>query len=77
MSREPQRLKDVLDQGQFAVTMEYNPPKGTNISHVVENAKAARWPRPRSQRNGQYRRHCARRIFAGLSTYCMNWGMIR
>ena len=31
MSREPRRLKDVLDQGQFAVTIEYNPPKGTNI----------------------------------------------
>ena len=39
MSREPKRLKDVLDQGQFAVTIEYNPPKGTNISGVLENAK--------------------------------------
>jgi methylenetetrahydrofolate reductase (NADPH) len=39
MSREPRRLKDVLDQGQFAVTIEYNPPKGTNISGVLENAK--------------------------------------
>ena len=32
MSREPRRLREVLDQGQFAVTIEYNPPKGTNIS---------------------------------------------
>jgi 5,10-methylenetetrahydrofolate reductase len=32
-------LKEVLDQGQFAVTIEYNPPKGTNISGVLENAK--------------------------------------
>ena len=39
MSREPRRLKEVLDQGQFAVTIEYNPPKGTNISSVLENAK--------------------------------------
>ncbi|HNI19080.1 MAG TPA: methylenetetrahydrofolate reductase, partial [Nitrospira sp.] len=40
MSREPRRLKDVLAQGQFAVTVEYNPPKGTNITHVVESAKS-------------------------------------
>jgi methylenetetrahydrofolate reductase (NADPH) len=39
MSRERKRLKDVLDQGTFAVTIEYNPPKGTNISAVLENAK--------------------------------------
>ena len=39
MSQEPKRLKDVLDQGQFAVTIEYNPPKGTNINGVLENAK--------------------------------------
>ena len=39
MSREPRRLKDVLEQGQFAVTIEYNPPKGTNISGVLDNAK--------------------------------------
>jgi 5,10-methylenetetrahydrofolate reductase len=29
----------VLDRGQFAVTIEYNPPKGTNISGVLENAR--------------------------------------
>jgi 5,10-methylenetetrahydrofolate reductase len=39
MSREPRRLKDILDQGQFAVTIEYNPPKGTNINGVLDNAK--------------------------------------
>lgn len=39
MSREPRRLKEVLDQGTFAVTIEYNPPKGTNISGVMDNAK--------------------------------------
>jgi methylenetetrahydrofolate reductase (NADPH) len=39
MSREPRRLKEVLEQGQFAVTVEYNPPKGTNINGVLDNAK--------------------------------------
>jgi len=39
MSREPQRLTDILNRGTFAVTVEYNPPKGTNISSVLENAK--------------------------------------
>jgi methylenetetrahydrofolate reductase (NADPH) len=39
MSREPQRLIDILDRGTFAVTVEYNPPKGTNISSVLESAK--------------------------------------
>jgi 5,10-methylenetetrahydrofolate reductase len=39
MGREPRRLKDVLDEGQFAVTIEYNPPKGTNINGVLDNAK--------------------------------------
>lgn len=39
MIREPQRLKDVLDRGTFAVTIEYNPPKGTNITAVLDNAK--------------------------------------
>lgn len=40
MGREPQRLKEALDRGKFAVTIEYNPPKGTNISAVLENAKS-------------------------------------
>ncbi|MCP9450124.1 MAG: methylenetetrahydrofolate reductase [Nitrospira sp.] len=39
MTREPRRLKEVLDQGQFAITVEYNPPKGTNITGILENAK--------------------------------------
>ncbi|MGQ0696240.1 MAG: methylenetetrahydrofolate reductase [Nitrospiraceae bacterium] len=39
MNREPRRLKEVLDQGAFAVTIEYNPPKGTNISAVLDSAK--------------------------------------
>lgn len=39
MSREPKRLKDALEQGAFAVTVEYNPPKGTNITAVLDNAK--------------------------------------
>lgn len=39
MSKEPRRLKDILDQGAFAITIEYNPPKGTNISAVLDNAK--------------------------------------
>ena len=39
MSREPKRLKEVLDQGHFAVTVEYNPPKGTNITGILDNAK--------------------------------------
>jgi methylenetetrahydrofolate reductase (NADPH) len=40
MSRGPRRLKEVLDRGEFAVTIEYNPPKGTNISSIVESAKS-------------------------------------
>lgn len=39
MSREPRRLNDVLQQGQFAVTVEYNPPKGTNVGSLLESAK--------------------------------------
>jgi methylenetetrahydrofolate reductase (NADPH) len=39
MSRQPRRLREALDQGQFAVTIEYNPPKGTNIAAVLDNAK--------------------------------------
>ncbi len=34
------RLAEVLDQGQFVVTVEYNPPKGTNVSSLLSNAKA-------------------------------------
>ena len=40
MSKEPRRLAEVLDQDRFAVTVEYNPPKGTNISGLLDNAKS-------------------------------------
>lgn len=39
MTREPQRLIDVLNRGTFAVTVEYNPPKGTHIASLLESAK--------------------------------------
>jgi len=34
------RLKDILDRGTFAVTVEYNPPKGTNVTALLDNAKS-------------------------------------
>ncbi|MEK6604306.1 MAG: methylenetetrahydrofolate reductase [Nitrospirota bacterium] len=34
------RLREVLESGQFATTVEYNPPKGTNVSSIMDNAKA-------------------------------------
>jgi 5,10-methylenetetrahydrofolate reductase len=34
------RLREVLESGQFVTTVEYNPPKGTDVSHVMDNAKA-------------------------------------
>jgi 5,10-methylenetetrahydrofolate reductase len=40
MSQGPPRLKEVLDRDEFAVTIEYNPPKGTNVSAILESAKA-------------------------------------
>lgn len=39
MSDGPHRFKDILERGEFAVTIEYNPPKGTNLSAILENAK--------------------------------------
>lgn len=36
---EPHRLAETLDRGQFAVTVEYNPPKGTNVSALLANAR--------------------------------------
>jgi len=39
MSKGPRRLKEVLDRGGFVVTVEYNPPKGTNALALLENAK--------------------------------------
>lgn len=34
------RLKSVLERGEFAVTVEFNPPKGTNVSGMLDYAKA-------------------------------------
>jgi methylenetetrahydrofolate reductase (NADPH) len=34
------RLREVLESGQFATTVEYNPPKGTDVSSILANAKA-------------------------------------
>lgn len=39
MSTRTTPLKEVLDQGRFAVTVEYNPPKGTNVAGLLANAK--------------------------------------
>lgn len=39
VSATPVRLGDVLDRGQFAITVEYNPPKGTNVTTLLDNAK--------------------------------------
>jgi 5,10-methylenetetrahydrofolate reductase len=33
-------MQEVLEAGQFVTTIEYNPPKGTDVSKIVENAKA-------------------------------------
>ena len=40
MPETRRRLKGTLDRGGFAVTVEYNPPKGTNASALLENAKS-------------------------------------
>ncbi|MEK7269017.1 MAG: methylenetetrahydrofolate reductase, partial [Nitrospirota bacterium] len=40
MSSPPRRLKEVLDRGGFAVTVEYNPPKGTNLEKLLASAKS-------------------------------------
>jgi 5,10-methylenetetrahydrofolate reductase len=34
------RLREVLESGEFVTTVEYNPPKGTDVAHVMDNAKA-------------------------------------
>lgn len=36
----PRTLKHTLAQGQFAVTVELNPPKGTDVSELLETAKS-------------------------------------
>ena len=40
MSSPPRRLKEVLDRGGFAVTVEYNPPKGTNLDKLLASARS-------------------------------------
>jgi methylenetetrahydrofolate reductase (NADPH) len=40
MTDRSRRFKEVLDQGRFAVTIEYNPPKGTNVEAILANANA-------------------------------------
>jgi methylenetetrahydrofolate reductase (NADPH) len=35
-------LKEVLERGEFAITAELAPPKGTDFSHLVECAKAVK-----------------------------------
>lgn len=40
MSRtELGRLGEALDDGRFALTVEFNPPKGTNVSPLLDHAK--------------------------------------
>lgn len=34
------RIREDLDSGKFVTTVEYNPPKGTDVSTLLENAKA-------------------------------------
>ena len=40
MKDERQRLRRTLEQGEFATTVEVNPPKGTNVSSLLEMTKA-------------------------------------
>lgn len=40
MTDERQRLRRTLEQSEFAITVEVNPPKGTNVSNVLEMTKA-------------------------------------
>jgi len=35
-----QTLRQTLERGEFAITVEINPPKGTNVSALLETAKA-------------------------------------
>jgi 5,10-methylenetetrahydrofolate reductase len=36
------RLKEVLERQEFAVTVEYNPPKGTNVAALLASAQSLR-----------------------------------
>ena len=40
MSDERYTLRKALERGELAITVEVNPPKGTNVSHVLEISKA-------------------------------------
>src|SRR5438034_6717972 len=40
MTSGPPRLKEALDRGVFAVTVEYNPPKGTNLTKLLASARS-------------------------------------
>ncbi|MGH7250822.1 MAG: 5,10-methylenetetrahydrofolate reductase, partial [Nitrospiraceae bacterium] len=40
MSSQPRRLKEVLDRSVFAVTVEYNPPKGTTVDKLLASARS-------------------------------------
>src|SRR3989442_1330235 len=40
MTSGPPRLKEALDRGVFAVTVEYNPPKGTNLDKLLASARS-------------------------------------
>ena len=67
MNREPRRLREVLDQGQFAVTVEYNPPKvPTSLAYwkCQTVGRACAW----GQRDGQHGGGCAGRISPCLPT---------
>ena len=35
-----QRLRDAFESNKFITTVEYNPPKGTDVSSLLDNAKA-------------------------------------
>ncbi len=39
MPEPKKRLREVLERGEFAVTVEYNPPKGTNVGALLDHAK--------------------------------------
>src|SRR3989449_11055402 len=40
MTSGPPRLKEALDRGVFTVTVEYNPPKGTNLDKLLASARS-------------------------------------
>jgi len=40
MTSGPPRLKETLDRGVFTVTVEYNPPKGTNVDKLLASARS-------------------------------------